>query len=271
MFRRFNAAAPVVGLCLSLTLAGPAGAQSVLPNHEWCERDDEGSREERYCEVREFTLEARDLVRVDAEPNGGIRVEAWDRNEIGLLAKVQAWSRREDPRGIVNRVEISTGGTILAEGPRMERREGWSASFRLMVPRGSNLDLESMNGGIDIFGVRGKLDFSTMNGGITLEDVGGDVRGKTTNGGLTVSLSGDRWQGDRLDLQTTNGSISLTLPEGFQADLTTGTVNGSFHTDFPITVQGRLRSNRLSTQLNGGGPPIRLSTTNGAVRIRSRS
>lgn len=261
----------MTGLALALTLAAPLGAQRILPDHEWCEGDDISSRSERYCEVREFTLEARDLVRVDAEPNGGIRVEAWDRNEISLLAKVQAWSRRGNPQEIVNGVEISTGGTILAEGPSMERREGWSASFRLMVPRNSNLDLESMNGGIDIYGVYGEMAFSTMNGGITLEDVGGDVRGETTNGGLKVLLSGNQWQGERLDLQTTNGSVNLTLPEGFRADLTTGTVNGSFHTDFPITVRGRLRSNRLSTQLNGGGPPIRLSTTNGAVRIRSGS
>lgn len=208
---------------------------------------------------------------MDAEPNGGIQVEAWDRNEISLLAKVQAWSRRGDPREIVNRVEIATDRTIMADGPRMERREGWSASFRLMVPRDSNLDLESMNGGINVHGVYGDMAFSTMNGGISLEDVGGRVSGKTTNGGLKVVLFGNQWEGDRLDLQTTNGSVNLTLPEGFRADLTTGTVNGSFHTDFPITVRGRLRSNQLSTQLNGGGPPIRLSTTNGAVRIRSGS
>ncbi len=270
MFSSSITRATMAALGLVMALVSPSQAQRVIPDHEWCDGDRGNSRAERYCEVREYDLDARDLVRVNAEPNGGIQVEAWDRNEIRLLAKVQAWSRRGDPQEIVDQVEIETENTVSADGPRLRDREGWAASYRLMVPRNSNLDLETMNGGIRIQGVRGQMDFSTMNGGIALDDVGGDVQGKTQNGGVKVTLSGTQWEGEQLDLETTNGSVTLTLPEDFRADLTTGTVNGSFNTDFPITVRGSLRSNRLSTELNGGGPPIRLVTTNGAVRIRSR-
>jgi hypothetical protein len=207
---------------------------------------------------------------VDAEPNGGIIVEAWDRNEIGLRTKVQAWSRQGDPQEIVNQIRVETGRTISPDGPQTQRREGWSVSFHLMVPRTSNLDLKSQNGGIHIEGVHGDMRFDTQNGGIHLSDVGGDVVGRTTNGGVKVYLSGSEWEGEELDVQTTNGSVSLEVPEDFRADLETGTVNGSFDTDFPITIRGRLRSRQISTELNGGGAPIRLVTTNGAVRLRAR-
>ena len=258
---------PLCLLGLAVVLAEPVSAQRVILDDAWC---DEGRRSDQYCEVREYSLEVRDLVRVNAEPNGGIRVEAWDRNEISLRAKVQAWSRRRDPVEIAGDIRVETGNTIAADGPDMERREGWSVSFRLLVPRTCNLALESMNGGIHIQGVHGDMSFETLNGGITLEDVGGDVKGETTNGGVSVELSGNQWDGDGLHVRTTNGSATLTLPEGFRADLEAGTVNGGFNTDFPITVRGQLRSNRISTQLNGGGPPIRISTTNGAIRIKAR-
>lgn len=252
---------------LALVAGKPASAQRVILDDEWC---DEDHRSDQYCEVREFSLDARDLVRVNAEPNGGIRVEAWDRNEISLRAKVQTWSRRRDPTEIAGDIQVETGNTITADGPDMERREGWSVSFRLLVPRNSDLALQSTNGGIHIRGVHGNMDFETMNGGITLEEVGGDVRGETTNGGVSVELSGNQWDGEGLSVRTTNGSATLTLPEGFRADLEAGTVNGGFNTDFPVTVRGQLRSNRISTQLNGGGPPIHISTTNGAIRIKAR-
>jgi len=270
MFRRVLTSLSIFLLCLALAPTASVEAQQVIPDDEWCDDDSGNSNSERYCEVREYSLDARDLVRVNAEPNGGIRVEAWDRNEISLKAKVQAWSRRGDPQELVNGVQVSTENTISADGPRTENREGWSVSFRLMVPRNSNLDLESMNGGIQITGVYGNMDFETMNGGIKLEEVGGKVQGRTQNGGVNVLLSGSQWEGEEMDVQTTNGSVTLTVPENFRANLQTGTVNGSFNTDFPITLQGRLRSNRISTELNGGGPPIRLVTTNGAVRLRSR-
>lgn len=270
MFRSISRVCLFLLLGLSLGSVQNVFAQQVVVDDEWCDDDSGNRNSERYCEVREFTLDARDLIRVDAAPNGGIQVEGWSRNEISLRAKVSAWSRQGDPQEIVNDIELQTGGVLSADGPDNREREGWSVSYRLMVPQGSNLELESTNGGIRIVGVHGDMDFETQNGGITLQDVGGDVKGRTTNGGVSVSLSGNQWQGAGLDLQTTNGGIVFSAPEDFQARLETGTVNGGLETDFPITIQGRFRTRQLTTDLNGGGPPVRLVTTNGGVKIQVR-
>jgi DUF4097 and DUF4098 domain-containing protein YvlB len=117
--------------------------------------------------------------------------------------------------------------------------------------------------------VEGDLDLRATNGGIRIENVAGDVHGETTNGGVSASLSGSSWRGRGLDLQTTNGGVSLTIPRGYNARLETGTTNGGMRIDFPITVQG-LINKRINTQLGAGGPPVRVVTTNGGVRISER-
>jgi DUF4097 and DUF4098 domain-containing protein YvlB len=95
------------------------------------------------------------------------------------------------------------------------------------------------------------------------------VHGGTTNGSVGVELSGDRWNGQGLDLRTTNGSVRLTLPSNYSAHLTTGTVNGGMNIDFPITLQGRI-NREISTDIGQGGAPIRVVTTNGGVSVRKR-
>jgi DUF4097 and DUF4098 domain-containing protein YvlB len=139
------------------------------------------------------------------------------------------------------------------------------------VPRRTNLDLSANNGGITIDAVSGTIRFDTTNGGIRLSGLSGDVRGETRNGGLTVQLDGQRWEGAGLDVETTNGGVTLAIPDGYNADLTTGTVNGGFRTEVPMTVQGELTPRRgLSTTLGSGGPPVRVRTTNGGLRINRR-
>jgi hypothetical protein len=106
---------------------------------------------------------------------------------------------------------------------------------------------------------------------VRLTDLGGDVRGQTRNGGLNVVLNGSRWEGAGLDVETTNGGVTLAIPDGYNADLTTRTVNGSFRTDFPMTIQGELSPRRgISTTLGSGGPPVRVRTTNGGLKINKR-
>jgi DUF4097 and DUF4098 domain-containing protein YvlB len=113
------------------------------------------------------------------------------------------------------------------------------------------------------------MNFEATNGGIHLSDVGGSVRARTTNGGVTADLSGSTWQGQGLDLQTTNGGATVYVPRGYSAQLETGTTNGGMRVDFPITVRGSL-NRRISTQLGSGGPVVRVITTNGGVHIAER-
>jgi DUF4097 and DUF4098 domain-containing protein YvlB len=97
------------------------------------------------------------------------------------------------------------------------------------------------------------------------------VNGSTRNGGLTVTLGGDRWDGEGIDVQTSNGGVTLAVPEGYNAQLETRTVNGGFRSDIPLTIQGELSTRRgISTQLGSGGPTVSVRTTNGGVKISRR-
>jgi hypothetical protein len=75
--------------------------------------------------------------------------------------------------------------------------------------------------------------------------------------------------GDGLDVQTTNGGVTVLVPESYSAELLVATTNGGFDIDFPVTIQGRI-GRQLRTSLGEGGSPIRVATTNGGVRLARR-
>jgi hypothetical protein len=271
-------------MATALTLAATAALAAVTPSEgsaqtpdtrDWLEQCERGwssydEAREPACEVREIRIPADGRVlAVDGRANGGVRVEAWDRNEILVQALIQVTATTaRDARSRVDDIQILTdGGRVRADGPRATRDGSWSVSYRVYVPARTDLELRANNGGIRVAGVAGRIELETRNGGITLTDVSGDVRGRTTNGGVTVRLAGDRWDGSGLDVQTTNGGVTLHIPEAYSARIQTGTVNGRMETDFPITIQGELRRD-LSFELGAGGPPVRVRTTNGGVRIR---
>jgi hypothetical protein len=268
------------GATLSLTLIAAAAAvaptsSQAVDARDWLDRCEGGwsgadPARERVCEVREVTLPASRHLEVDGRANGGVRVEGWDRAEILVQALISVTAGTvDDARSRAESIRLLTDDArVRAEGPsRVGGGAGWSVSYRVYVPRDTDLSLRAQNGGLRVDGVRGRLELDTRNGGIALTDVSGDVRGRTRNGGVTVRLGGSVWDGQGLDVQTTNGSVSLHVPEAYSARIETGTVNGRMETDFPIMVQGTIRRD-LSFQLGQGGPPIRLRTTNGAVRIR---
>jgi DUF4097 and DUF4098 domain-containing protein YvlB len=201
-----------------------------------------------------------------------VSVKGWDRNEILVRAKIQTSAPSQaEADALAGQISIQTAGAkIFATGPESRRDNNWSVSYEVFVPRRSDLSLTAHNGGISITEVQGRLEFNTTNGGVSLRRVGGTVRGGTTNGGLSIELAGDRWDGETLDVRTTNGGISMSMPENYSAHLETGTVNGHLSIDFPVTVQGRI-SREIAVNLGSGGPTVRAMTTNGGVRIKRSS
>ena len=229
-----------------------------------------GRDREQYCDVREQTIPARSQLRVDGRENGGIRVIGSDRSDILVISKIQAQAGSEnEAKELASGIRIDIGDDIRADGPSTRWRSSWSVSYEIHVPRKIGLDLSANNGGISIENVDGRMEFETTNGGVSLTGVSGNVRGSTSNGGVDVELTGDRWDGEGLDVRTTNGGIELAIPANYSAQLETGTVNGGMEIGFPITVQGRI-NRRLTTRLGSGGPLVRVTTTNGGVSIRRR-
>jgi hypothetical protein len=225
----------------------------------------------RFCEVREKRISAPRMLDIDGRENGGVSVHGWDQSDVLILAKIQSeGSDADEARDLASGISVeASGGRIRAEGPSTRRQQNWSVSYEIWAPRETDIHASTHNGGVSAEDLDARLELSAVNGGINLRRLSGDVRGETTNGPLNVTLDGDQWRGTGLDLRTTNGPVTLEIPEGYSARLETGTVNGGMRIDFPITLQGTI-GRRISTQLGRGGAPIRAVTTNGPVEIRRR-
>ena len=176
-----------------------------------------------------------------------------------------------DAAAIAREIRIEAAGrTVRAVGPEPTgRRQSWSVSFVVMVPRRTDLSLATENGPLSVRDVTGQMALSTQNGPLSLVGVAGDVHARAQNGPLAVKLTGTRWEGAGLDAETKNGPAVLRIPEDYNAKLDFGTVNGPMDVGFPITVtiNGRI-TDRISTTLGNGGAPIRVVTTNGPMSVR---
>ncbi|HEX8890808.1 MAG TPA: hypothetical protein VF779_16780 [Pyrinomonadaceae bacterium] len=232
------------------------------------DQDNYGNSRARHCEVKEQTLTAGALD-VDGAQNGGISVKGWDRNETLVRYKIQTQAPTQaEADSLASQVRVNTsGGQVRAEGPETQNQAWWSVSYEIFVPRQSDVALHAHNGGISIGDVHGRISFETVNGGVSLRRLGGNVTGETVNGGLSIELAGTNWDGEGLNARTTNGGLSVSVPENYSAHLETGTVNGGF-TVSPTIAQIARETKRLSVDLGSGGQNLRIYTTNGGVSIK---
>jgi len=237
-----------------------------------CNDSYNGDRGYSRCEIKEQPVPAGGLITVDGKQNGGISIKGWERNDLLVRAKIETRAPTQaEADALAQQVRIETAGlNIHAEGPESRDNYQWYVSYEIFVPRQSDLALTASNGGISINQVAGRINFKTMNGGVSLRRVGGAVAGSTTNGGVHIELAGASWQGEILNVTTTNGGVSLLMPENYSAHIETSTVNGNVASDFPLNVplteRGRLPK-EISVDLGSGGPTIRAKTTNGGVHL----
>jgi hypothetical protein len=265
----------VIPALLGALALGAGGAIAQDWSRDWC--GEEERRGGHHCDVREYTVKAADArLAVNARPNGGIQVEGWSGSEVRVLARVLTRAEDADAAArLAEEVHVRLEpGRIETDGPRSQRgrvwnERSWSVSYRILVPRGTDLDLEALNGAIRVAGVEGGVSARTTNGAIHLADVDGAVRARTTNGSVHAGFSDDFRLAHDAELRTTNGSVNLALPRDFSARLEASTTYGGITTDFPVTVQGRI-GRRVSAVLGDGGPELRVATTNGGIRLRER-
>ena len=235
-----------------------------------CQNGNYGNDQARHCEIREQSVPGVGRLNVDIGQNGGANVKGWLRGEVLVRARVEsAADTQAEADSMASRVIVdSSGAQVRATGPESANNSSWSVSYEIFVPQFSDLTLKGNNGGLTISDVRGEIHFEVNNGGVKLNRVAGDVSGTTVNGGITADLAGFTWDGRQLELNTHNGGVTITLPANYSAHLQAETGMGSIQSDFPVTMQGNIRSRKMDFSLGSGGPLIHVTTGNGGIKIK---
>lgn len=143
----------------------------------------------------------------------------------------------------------------------------YNVTYDVTIPRAFDIDLSNVNGAVSVNDASGRLRVETTNGRIEMARCAGAVDASTTNGAIRAELV-QVAAGQDLSVETTNGRITLVVPAALAANIDAGTTNGSITTDLPVTTKS-FDSNSLRGAINGGGPKLRLRTTNGSIEIRT--
>jgi hypothetical protein len=209
--------------------------------------------------------------------NGSIEVEPSEGNAVDVLAqKTARGATPEAAKQALERTEIAesvSAGTIRIEtkvqrSGGMFHRGGAEVKYIVRVPLGADVKFSTVNGGIDLTGLKGRIQAETVNGGIKAREVAGQIDASTTNGGVEVELTQLAEGGAKLGC--TNGGIKMRLPPAAKATISASIVNGGITTNGLQLETTESTRRHLEARLNGGGPRIELEGTNGGIRIESR-
>jgi len=207
------------------------------------------------------------------------------------IVRVAYGRNEEDARKAVANVVITSAVVgdelqLKAEMPGGNRNYG--ASFQVSTPPAVSLVLATSNGEISVTGVtrdisattsngrigltdnRGAASLSTSNGEIEVAVHRGAVDARTSNGTVDCDIAELRTT-ETVTLRTTNGTVTLLLPEDVSATVDATTTNGVITiNDFTVSYEVQ-ETNHVRGRIGSGVSAISISTTNGNVTVRRRS
>jgi hypothetical protein len=231
-------------------------------------------------EKRGPTQEALDQLRVETKQDG---------NRIDVEVKRPSGEVRFFGIGMTPSAKLII--TMPAEG-NVTAKSG-DGSITVDDIRG-RLDLRTGDGSIRARNAGGQMTISTGDGSITLDGATGDLDGESGDGSVRVSGtlgtvklhtgdgsitlradSGTKMAGD-WSLSTGDGSVALTLPADFSAELDAHTGDGSIRNELALTAeaagdarQSEESKHTLRTRLGSGGRTLTIRTSDGSIRLKS--
>jgi DUF4097 and DUF4098 domain-containing protein YvlB len=239
--------------------------------------------------------------------NGRTHVIGEDRADVALrIVRAARGETAEDAAERAGAIQVTThenGGELFVEvnvpGRFLLRGK---ADLEVRVPRGTRVSVSSANGLVSLSGLRAAVRAHSSNGPVRVSDVVGDVEVHTSNARVRaectcgrivarssngkIELAEHRGSIDaatsngticcRLGsidpagvvLATSNGRITLDLPEQVDADVDIRVDNGTIRTQREMSCAPREKEGRLRCTLGRGGAPIKLRASNGSVSLR---
>ncbi len=222
--------------------------------------------------------------KVDMDQDGGVvtirarhdrRMFHWfDNNSLDIKYDIQL------PKKFNVRLETSGGNIDLAGVDGELRGQTSGGDLRIDDVHGK-VNISTSGGNVKVRKSTGELTFGTSGGDIVGDDLAGTLNVETSGGNISImkaegalhaSTSGgnirvELMDNKGIDLSTSGGSVTLTLPKSATGDVNAETSGGEVSCDFPFN--GKIRDGSFHGTINGGGERIRLESSGGDIVIHA--
>jgi hypothetical protein len=224
--------------------------------------------------------------------NGWIHVTASHDNTVIVDSVVKHAYGRDQADAEQALANVTYHDTIVGNELRVEAEmpggsRPYGASFTFTTPDSIDLSLSTTNGDVSVANTAGDISVSTTNGNVELTGTTGTASVSTTNGRLAVKVHSGELYGattnaavecdlaalgpfEDVTLSTTNGKVTLWLPDDLSAVLDATNSNGIITVyDFTVTYETQTE-HHVRGRIGSGASSITITTTNGDVVVRQR-
>ena len=233
---------------------------------------------------------SRDAVRIQADTR---RKDHLDIDADGSTITVET-SGKWGPAGSAD-VEITMPTWMAVEISGVETDlsiEGCKCTVNAETVRGEvtvkggegNVSVQSVEGSVTVTDVNGRVEAQSVNESVTVERVTGDLAVQTVNGDVAleaiksgsveastvngdITYDGTIQNGGRYELSTHQGDLAITVPENANATVSVNTFNGTFESDYPVTLTGRNQRRKFSFTIGNGSARVDLESFGGDIRL----
>ena len=220
--------------------------------------------------VQTHPLSAGAKVKIESSC-GAIVVSGWDREECRVEAVKRAGDSRE--LALITLEADATGDRVSVRatsppGVGSNSNRGPRVDIRVWVPRDAELEhVVSGRGDVAITDTDGDVVATSVNGSVLVERATGNLRLRCVNG-RTVARLIALTPGRHVDLETVNGSTSVSLPVDASVDVSAQVTNGSVMSDLGLPIEPDFPAGRkMEGRLGRGGATVSARTANGSVSI----
>jgi len=242
--------------------------------------------------------------------DGSIEIRTWERPEVNVTIEKRAASKESAATIEIQSQQTGNHVVVEVKIPQHEGSgfhfDRRSAKLIVSMPAASNLIAKSGDGSIDAEGITGQIELRSGDGSIKarrldgdvfahsgdgsirLDDVKGTLRAETGDGSIRaagtfsslraragdgsvhiVAEAGSAPTSD-WDISTSDGSVSLALPDGFNAELDAHTGDGRVQVQgLTVTgVTGERDRHSVRGRLGAGGAALRVRSGDGSITLK---
>lgn len=233
-------------------------------------------------------------VAIMGAPNGSIRVEPAQRNEIEVTAEIELKASSEADLALLEkvtgfvldeslgRVAINSIGTndkkYLKQAAKKFPKNLLGLPFKIdyvvRVPRYCDLQINGGVGDIKVSGIEGAIRINSVESATELNLVGGGVNGTFQKGSIKITMPNRSWRGNAIDVALAAGEMDIFLPVNLSAELDASILkSGKIQNDL-LNLQPRVRTvkfteQQISAKAGNGGVPMKFTVGDGTLRLHT--